>query len=154
MDKNTNSKRFDINILINGIPIIHIELKNESIDLKQAMKQIVNYKNNGAISDFLDFTKIFIYSNGTNTRYFVNNNNKNNNSSFTWSDKNNKNANELLEFSNFFLNKSFLIDFIFNYFVMDDEKLVIKIFRPYQYHACKEILNRIDGNEKQKSGYI
>lgn len=157
LDKNNNKNRFDINILINGIPIVHIELKKESIDLKQACSQIVNYKKKEAISNFLDFTKIFIYSNGTNTSYFVNNNtseNKNNNSAFIWANKNNENLNELLEFSDHFLKRDFLIDFISNYFVYDDEKEIVKIFRPYQYHACKEILNKINSDDEKKSGYI
>lgn len=155
IDNNGNKKRFDINILINGIPIIHIELKKESINVKQASKQIRTYKEIEAISDFLNFTKIFIVSNATNTYYFSNNKSIDSNYTFSWADKNNKNVNEILDFANAFLNKSFFIDFILNYFVYDESNQLVKVFRPYQYHACKNVIERVVSNSfDKKSGYI
>lgn len=153
-DKNGAKKRFDINILINGIPIIHIELKNESVDVKQASKQIRTYKEIGAISNFLNFTKIFIISNGTNTYYFSNNDKVDHNFVFTWSDEDNVSSNEILSFSKDFLKKEFLIDFISNYFTYDDNKKLVKVFRPYQYHACKKVIDIVNSERKEKSGYI
>lgn len=159
-NKNNENNRFDINLLINGIPIIHIELKREKGTLEDACKQIISYKEIEAISKFFNFTKLFIYSNGTSTRYFVNNPQnfeKYQNLSFEWADKNNEKINELLEFSKNFLNKEFLLDFIKNYFVIDKKKNDIKVFRSYQYHASNEIIKRIKNNQltnKQKSGYV
>lgn len=158
-NKNENN-RFDINLLINGIPIIHIELKRENVTLEDACKQIITYKEIDAITSFFNFTKLFIYSNGTSTRYFVNNPQnfeKSQNLSFEWADKNNEKINELLSFSTAFLNKEILLDFIKNYFVIDKEKNDIKVFRSYQYHASNEIIKRIKNKQltnKQKSGYV
>ena len=160
-NKNNENNRFDINLLINGIPIIHIELKREKGTLEDACKQIISYKEIEAISNFFNFTKLFIYSNGTSTRYFVNNpqnfEKKYQNLSFEWSDKNNEKINEVLKFSENFLNKEFLLDFIKNYFVIDKKKNDIKVFRSYQYHASNEIIKRIKNNQltnKEKSGYV
>ncbi len=159
-NKNNENNRFDINLLINGIPIIHIELKRENKNLEDACKQIISYKEIQAISDFFNYTKLFIYSNGTSTRYFVNNPHnfeKHQNLSFEWTDKKNEKINEILKFSTCFLKKEFLLDFIKNYFVIDKKKNDIKVFRSYQYHASNEIIKKIKNNQltnKQKSGYV
>ena len=161
---NGSSSRFDVILLINGIPIIHIELKNETVDaIDEAAKQINRYLDIEAISDFLRFTKLYVVSNGTKTRYFVNNNSIASdikNIPLLWTDiKNNPVDGDkgILKFADSFFNKEFLLDFINNYFVVDNEKKNIKVFRPYQYYAANEIIKRVTDNKlsnKQKSGYV
>ncbi len=111
------NRRFDINILINGIPIIHIELKREDKNIRESIKQIDRYKRNNAISNFLNFTKIYIATTGSDVLYFSNNKKINNKFAFRWADENNLNYSEILKFSNVFFDQSFLIDFITNFFV-------------------------------------
>ncbi len=163
-NNNENSKsRFDVIILINGIPIIHIELKRESVDISYAARQINKYINIEAISDFLRYTKLYVITNGTETKYFVNNNSLSgdmNNLPLSWKSIKNESLDGkhgILKFSNLFFEKSFLIDFINNYFVYDDSKKNIKVFRPYQYHASSLIIKRIKNKNltnKEKSGYV
>lgn len=155
-DDNQN-RRFDINILINGIPIIHIELKREDKNIRESIKQIDRYKRNGAISKFLNFTKIYIATTGSDTLYFSNNKEINSKFSFRWADEANKNYSEIIKLSNVFFKKDFIIDFITNFFVYDEKKEVVKICRPYQYHAIKKTIDRAisnNYNESERSGYV
>ena len=154
---NNEKRRFDINILINGIPIIHIELKREDKNIKESIKQIERYKNNGAISNFLNFTKIYIATRGKEILYFSNNKQINEKFVFNWADEKNNNYSEMIKFASTFLDKEFIIDFIINFFVYDDEKELVKVCRPYQYHAIKQTINRavsLEYTESERSGYV
>lgn len=162
-NKDNGLNRFDVLLLINGIPIIHIELKKESIELDDAVRQINKYIDIEAISDFLRFTKLYIISNGTKTRYFTNNNaihKTHDNLPLIWTDSKNKNIDGehgILKFAKQFLDKSFLLNFIDNYFVIDTKKQRINVFRPYQYYACNSIIENINNpnlSNKEKSGYV
>lgn len=159
-NKDNGDNRFDVIILINGIPIAHIELKREDINNYASLKQLERYKDIEAISNFLNFTKFYIHSNGEQTRYFANNNydkNKRIVKSFIWTDENNQPINKLTSFMDTLFNKTTIIDFIKNYFVINKSKQLIYVFRPYQYYACKKIINQINNSElnnKQKSGYV
>lgn len=161
--KDKDYRRFDVLLLINGIPIVHIELKKESNELDDAVRQINEYINIEAISDFLRFTKLYIISNGTETRYFTNNNaihKTHDNLPLIWTDFKNNNIDGeqgILKFAKQFLDKSFLLNFIDNYFVIDTKKQRINVFRPYQYYACNSIIERINNpnlSNKEKSGYV
>lgn len=161
-DNDQSFHRYDVHILINGIPMVHIELKYEGISPKNALKQIVRYKQDSGTAlrtTLLGFTQIFIISNGTFTYYFVNNDKleideKNNFIPvFQWADENNhKLTNLLLEFTPSFLEKCFLSRMIARFIVQIQVDKSLRILRPYQVHAVEKIIRQI--NESHSNGYI
>lgn len=162
----TDSKksRFDVNILINGIPTVHIELKRSDVSVDDALKQFVNYKKVNEVKGFLDMSKLFVSTNGFRTKYSANvestsriNIDKFCNQQFYWTDSDEKNTefHKMLKFAEHFFEKEFLIDLIKNGFVYG--KKDIKVLRPYQYHAVKKIsddLNNQSLSNREKSGYV
>ena len=154
------SNRFDVLLLVNGIPLIHIELKSEEKNFYDATRQISFYKEIGAISKFLNLVKLFVISNGTNTQYLANNNNVKALAgirAYTWTDANNEPLQEFLSFAQHFLDQAFLLNFVNNYFVASKTDKVVNIMRPYQYHAVNCALQQIHNphlTNAQKSGYV
>ena len=144
-EKNGLTSRYDVTILINGIPMIQIELKNKGLGLKKAIGQIERYKKE-AFTGLYSFLQLFVVSDKVNTKYFSNNISNNREFIFTWGDKENNKINKLEEFSKTFLKPCNITKFISNYMVIGLED--IKIFRPYQYYAAEEILS------KTKNGYV
>ena len=155
--------RYDVVILINGIPIVQIELKEYATNPKRAMEQIVKYKNdigNGYGNSLLCFIQLFIVSNGNNTFYFANNNNE----YFTfdaderflpvyrYADSNNVKITKLTQFTEQFLDKCILAELISRYMVLVETEKRILIMRPYQINAVKAILSCIEDN--RGNGYI
>lgn len=162
-NKEGKNNRFDVLILINGIPLIHIELKNENVNIRDATRQINYYKEIEAISKFLNLVKIFVISNGIRTYYLANNNNVgiNNNINelmiYKWTNQENEEIEKLLKFSDAFLEKNFLLDFINNYFIVKSDENNVTVMRPYQYHAVNEIIKKINNpnlTNQEKSGYV
>lgn len=156
-DIEDGNRRFDVNILINGIPMVHIELKKEDKNVDEAFKQIMRYKNINAIDKFLNFTRIYIASNGVTNKYFSNNNEVKPHFVFKWTDDKNNEYKDLLDFSDNFLSKNIILDFLNNYFSCDTSKEILKVCRPYQYHAIKKVVNQATNNnieQNKRSGYI
>lgn len=156
-DITDGNRRFDVNILINGIPMVHIELKKEDKNVDEAFKQIKRYKDINAIDKFLNFTRIYITSNGISTKYFSNNNELNYQFVFKWTDDKNNEYKDLLDFSDNFLSKNIILDFLNNYFSCDTSKEILKVCRPYQYHAIKKVVYQATTNnieQNKRSGYI
>ena len=155
--------RYDVMLLINGLPIVQIELKSYGISPKVAMEQIVRYKNdpgNGYTNTLLCFMQIFVVSNESHTFYFSNNANKhfnfNKEESFLpvyhWADKENKKVTHLHYFVEVFLGKYVLSQMISKYMVLVETETQILMMRPYQIYAVKAIVDCIEQN--RGNGYI
>ncbi len=163
MDTDNSNHRYDVIILINGIPVVQIELKTLDITPRKAMQQIVDYKNdpgNGYTNSLLCFMQLFIVSNKTNTYYFSNNRNQhfafNADEQFLpvyqFADENNKKITHLDDFSDKFLSKCTLGEMISKYMVLVESEQKLLVMRPYQIYAVKAIVNCIEQN--RGNGYI
>lgn len=156
-------QRYDVILLINGLPLVQIELKNIEISPRKAMQQIVNYKNepgNGYGNSLLCFMQLFIVSNFTNTYYFANNQNQHFKFNaeeqflpiYQLADDENRKIVHLTDFSNKFLAKCTLGELISKYMVLVESEQKILIMRPYQIYAVKAIVDCIEQN--RGNGYI
>ncbi len=155
--------RYDVILLVNGLPLVQIELKTLQISPRRAMEQIVNYKNdpgNGYGNTLLCFMQLFIVSNENDTLYFSNNRNRhfsfNADESFLpiyrHADKENNKITHLHEFADDFLEKCRLGQLISRYMVLVQSEQKILIMRPYQIYAVKAIVDSIEQN--RGNGYI
>ncbi|MCD6366299.1 MAG: type I restriction endonuclease subunit R [Bacteroidales bacterium] len=156
-------QRYDVIILINGLPIVQVELKKVDVSPRKAMQQIVDYKNdpgNGYTNTLLSFMQLFIVSNLTNTYYFANNKNQhfafNADEQFLpiyqLADKKNNKITHLTDFSEKFLSKCTLGEMISKYMVLVESEQKILVMRPYQIYAVKAIIDCIHQN--RGNGYI
>lgn len=143
--------RFDVTILINGLPLVQIELKRRGVELKQAYNQIQRYHKT-SFHGLFDYIQIFIISNGVNTRYFANNPNQGFKFTFNWTDKSNNPFNELSLFAADFLDKCTLGKMISKYVVMHEGDKSLMVLRPYQYYAVEEIIDKVQNTNS--NGYI
>lgn len=155
--------RYDVMILINGIPVVQVELKSLEITPKRAMEQIVAYKNdpgNGYTNSLLCFVQLFIVSNESSTFYFANNNREHFSFNaderflpvYRLAGKDNKNINHLHDFSEAFLRKCALGELISKFMVLVASERKVMIMRPYQIYAVKAIMDCIEQN--RGNGYI
>ena len=155
--------RYDVIILINGIPVVQVELKSLQITPKRAMEQIVDYKNdpgNGYTNSLLCFMQLFIVSNESNTYYFANNNKEHFAFDaderflpvYQFADKDNKKITHLHDFSEAVLRKCALGELISKYMVLVASEQKMMIMRPYQIYAVKAIMDCIEQN--RGNGYI
>jgi type I restriction enzyme R subunit len=158
-----SNQRYDVIILINGIPVVQIELKTLEISPRKAMQQIVDYKNdqgNGYANSLLCFMQLFIVSNRSNTYYFANNKNQhfgfNADEQFLpvyqFADEQNKKITHLDSFAEKFLPKCTLGEMISKYMVLVESEQKLLVMRPYQIYAVKAIVNCIHQN--RGNGYI
>lgn len=156
-------QRYDVMLLINGIPMVQVELKNIDISPRKAMQQIVEYKNepgNGFGNSLLCFLQLFIVSNRSNTYYFANNKNQhfafNADEQFLpiyqLADENNKKITHIDSFSDKFLTKCTLGEMISKYMVLVESEQRLLVMRPYQIYAVKAIIDSI--NDNRGNGYI
>lgn len=156
-------QRYDVILLINGLPVVQIELKNAGITARKAMEQIVDYKNepgNGYGNSLLCYMQLFIVSNKTNTYYFANNKNQhfafNADEQFLpiyqLADESNKKITHLETFTEKFLTKCTLGSMISKYMVLVESEQKLLIMRPYQIYAVKAIVECIQQN--RGNGYI
>ena len=143
--------RYDVTILINGLPLVQIELKKRGVELKQAYNQVQRYHKT-SFHGLFDYIQIFVISNGVNTRYFANNPNGGYKFTFNWTDKSNNAFNDLNMFANFFFDKCTLGKIISKYVVLHEGEKSLMVLRPYQYYAVEEIINRVENTNK--NGYI
>lgn len=143
--------RYDVTILVNGLPIVQIELKRRGIELKEAYNQVQRYHKT-SFKGLFDYVQLFVISNGVNTRYFANNPNGGYKFTFNWTDAENMPFNDLEKFANFFLDKCSLGKIISKYIVLHEGDKCLMVLRPYQYYAVERILDRIENSSK--NGYI
>lgn len=143
--------RYDVTILINGLPLVQIELKKRGLELKEAYNQVQRYHKT-SFEGLFDYVQLFVISNGVNTRYFANNPNGGYKFTFNWTDAENVPFNDLEKFANFFLDKCSLGKMISKYIVLHEGDKSLMALRPYQYYAVERILDRIENSVK--NGYI
>jgi type I restriction enzyme R subunit len=163
MNTENSNHRYDVILLINGLPLVQIELKTLEISPNRAMQQIVDYKNdagNGYTNSLMCFMQLFIVSNQSRTFYFSNNNNKhfafNADEQFlpvyTLAKEDNSKINNLYDFSDKFLAKCTLGEMISRYMVLVETEQKILVMRPYQIYAVKAIVDCIE--QDRGNGYI
>jgi type I restriction enzyme R subunit len=155
--------RYDVILLINGIPVVQIELKSLEVSPRKAMQQIVDYKSdpgNGYTNSLLCFMQMFIVSNRSNTYYFANNNSAHFSFNadeqflpiYQYASEDNKKITHLDDFSEKFLSKCTLSQMISKYMVLVASEQKLMVMRPYQIYAVKAIVNSIQ--EHKGNGYI
>ena len=156
--------RYDVTILVNGLPLVHIELKRRGVQLKEAFNQINRYQRDSfwAGCGLYEYVQIFVISNGTNTKYYSNttranhlkeqevggrNKSRKTSNSFEfssfWADSNNKVINDLLDFTKTFFSKHTLLNILTKYCVFTSERMLM-VMRPYQIAATERIIQRIN----------
>lgn len=143
--------RYDVTILINGLPLVQIELKRRGVELKQTYNQIQRYHKT-SFHGLFDYIQLFVISNGVNTRYFANNPNSGYKFTFSWTDAANHPFNELDKFAVFFLEKCTLGKIIGKYIVLHEGDKCLMVLRPYQFYAVEKILDRVQNSND--NGYI
>lgn len=155
----TYKNRYDVTILINGLPLAQIELKRRGLQLKEAFNQTNRYQrhsyntNDGdGRTPLFQYIQIFVISNGVNTKYYSNNAKQHFNQTFFWSDQNNKLITDLFAFTDVFLEPCHLSKMITRYVVLAEEKKILMVLRPYQYFAVETIIDRVKNTNK--NGYI
>ena len=162
--------RYDVSILVNGLPLVHIELKRRGVQLKEAFNQINRYQRDSfwAGCGLYEYVQIFVISNGTNTKYYSNttranhlkeqepggrNKSKKTSNSFEfssfWADSNNKVITDLLDFTKTFFSKHTLLNILTKYCVFTSEKMLM-VMRPYQIAATERIIQRINVADNYK----
>jgi type I restriction enzyme, R subunit len=163
MNTQNSNHRYDVILLINGIPVVQIELKTLQISPRRAMQQIVDYKadpGNGYTNSLLCFMQLYIVSNRSETYYFANNRNQhfafNADEQFLpvykWADINNRKIDNLYDFTEKFLPKCTLGEMISRYMVLVESEQKLMVMRPYQIYAVKAIVDCI--HENRGNGYI
>lgn len=143
--------RYDVTILINGLPLVQIELKRRGVELKQAYNQIQRYHKT-SFHGLFDYVQLFVISNGVNTRYFANNPNSGYKFTFNWTDADNVPFNELEKFATSFFDKCTLGKIIGKYIILHEGDKCLMVLRPYQFYAVEKILDRVKNSNN--NGYI
>lgn len=143
--------RYDVAILINGLPLVQIELKRRGVELKQAYNQIQRYHKT-SFHGLFDYIQLFVISNGVNTRYFANNPNSGYKFTFNWTDSANVPFNDLEKFATIFFDKCTLGKIIGKYIVLHEGDKCLMVLRPYQFYAVEKILDRVENSND--NGYI
>ena len=146
--------RYDVTLLVNGLPLVQLELKRAGIEIKEAFNQINRYQHQSFWSNhgLFQYVQLFVISNGVNTKYLANNKLQSSLQTFFWADQNNKNVTELTAFATAFLNPDHLGKFISHYIVMNETYKVMMVLRPYQYFATEAIIKQVATNND--NGYI
>ncbi len=144
--------RYDVTILINGLPLVQIELKRRGMELKEAFNQVVRYKKDSLHVGLFNYIQLFIISNGVNTKYFANNRYMSSKQIFFWTDRENTRYSKLDEFTEQFLEPCHLAKMITRYIVLHHSDRVLMVLRPYQFYAAEAIEKRVEGTAN--NGYI
>jgi len=144
--------RYDVTLLINGLPLVQIELKRRGVEMKEAFNQIQRYHKHSFTGTLFEYIQIFVISNGVNTKYFSNNPKQFFEQTFYWTDEQNNKITQLDEFASVFLEKCTVSKMIAEYIVLAESLSIPMILRPYQYYAVKAIEGRV--KESNKNGYI
>lgn len=157
--------RYDVTLLINGLPLVQIELKRRGLEMKEAFNQINRYQKHsfGAGKGLFHFVQLFIISNGVNTKYFSNfgTHKQEYLQTFHWTDENNIPLNNILNgFTDTFLEPCHISKMICKYIVLNEIDKRLMVLRPYQYYAVESIIKKVTENEilknynVEKNGYI
>lgn len=148
--------RYDVTLLINGLPLVQIELKRRGLELKEAFNQTNRYERHSywAGQGLFQFIQLFVISNGVNTKYYANNSIKARSfkQTFYWSTSDNKLITQLSSFTDVFLEPCHIAKMITKYIVLNESQRVLMVLRPYQFYAVEAIIERVQNTRKY--GYI
>jgi type I restriction enzyme R subunit len=147
--------RYDVTLLINGLPLVQIELKRRGLELKEAFNQINRYQRHsfGASSALFQYIQIFVISNGVNTKYYANNRFQSFKQTFYWTDKENKRLTNILNgFTSEFLEPCHISKMICKYIVLNETQKILMVLRPYQYYAVESLVDKV--MHSRSNGYI
>ncbi|QBZ82739.1 Type-1 restriction enzyme R protein [Hydrogenovibrio crunogenus] len=146
--------RYDVTILINGLPLVQVELKRRGLELKEAFNQTKRYDKHsyGSGAGLFQYIQLFVISNGVNTKYYANNKKQSFKQTFFWSDKDNNQITQLEQFAKTFLEKCHLSKMITKYIVLNHTFKILMALRPYQYYAVEAIIDKVKNSVH--NGYI
>lgn len=147
--------RYDVTLLVNGLPLVQIELKRRGLEMKEAFNQINRYQRHsfGAKSALFQYVQIFVISNGVNTKYYANNRHQSFKQTFFWADKENKRLTNILNgFTSEFLEPCHISKMICKYIVLNETHKILMVLRPYQYFAVESIIDKVKNSTH--NGYI
>lgn len=146
------TNRYDVTILINGLPLVQIELKRRGIDMKEAFNQIKRYKRHSYFGLY-KYIQLFIISNGVDTKYFANGDQElNYGFTFYWTDPDNNRITNLEQFCLFFLDRCHIGKMIARYMIINETEKMLMVMRPYQVYAVENIVSR--ALDTSNNGYI
>ena len=152
----THKNRYDVTILVNGLPLVQIELKRRGLELKEAFNQTNRYERHsyGAGHGLFQFIQLFVISNGVNTKYYANSpiQARSFKQTFYWTDKENNLITQLVDFTNVFLEPCHVSKMITKYIVLNESQKILMVLRPYQFYATEAIIERV--KTTTKFGYI
>ena len=134
--------RYDVTILVNGLPLIQVELKRRGIDIREAVNQVMRYKKH-SYNGLYHFIQLFIVSNGVDTKYFANSDRDLMYSlAFFWTDFNNIRITNLKDFSISFLARDHIIKMLTRYTILNDTDKILMVMRPYQVYAVEALIRQ------------
>lgn len=146
------TNRYDVTILINGLPLVQVELKRRGIDMKEAFNQIKRYKRHSYFGLY-KFIQLFVISNGVDTKYFANGDQElNYGFTFYWTDVNNERITNLEQFCLFFLDRCHIGKMIARYMIINETEKMLMVMRPYQVYAVENIVSR--ALDTSNNGYV
>jgi len=150
----TYKNRYDVTILINGLPLVQIELKRRGLELKEAFNQTNRYQRHSYTSSYglFSYIQLLVISNGVNTKYYANNRQQSFKQTFYWTHPDNTRLSQLSEFTTAFLDRCHVSKMICQYTVLAEAFKVLMVLRPYQYYAAEAIIDRVKNSTK--NGYI
>ena len=149
--------RYDVTILVNGLPLVQIELKRRGLEMKEAFNQIQRYQKHTFWSGhgLFHFVQLFVISNGVNTKYYANARKQSFKQTFYWAAKDNTTIRELTPFADAFLNREHIGTMIGKYIVLNQTDKILMVLRPYQYYATEAIVDRVKNPpDTDANGYI
>lgn len=152
-DFNGRTSRFDVTLLVNGLPLVQIELKKRGMEIAEAFNQTQRYTREAywAGQGLFSFIQLFIISNGANTRYYSNGT-KHIDFAFPWAEVDNKHINEITDFAAAFLNPQHLTAMLTQYMVIHESSKDLMVLRPYQIYAVQKIVAQVQ--QSKNNGYI
>lgn len=149
--------RYDVTILVNGLPLVQVELKRRGLEMKEAFNQIQRYQKHSFWSGhgLFHFVQLFVISNGVNTKYYANARRQSFKQTFYWAKEDNNTIRELKPFTDAFLSRKHLGTMIGKYIVLNETDKILMVLRPYQYYATEAIVERVKNPpETDANGYI
>ena len=147
--------RYDVTLLVNGLPLVQVELKRRGLEMKEAFNQINRYQRHsfGAKSALFQYVQIFVISNGVNTKYYANNRHQSFKQTFYWTNNENKRLTNILNgFTSEFLEPCHISKMICKYIVLNETHKILMVLRPYQYYAVESIIDKVKNSTH--NGYI
>ncbi len=154
----TFKNRYDVTILVNGLPLVQIELKRRGLEMKEAFNQIQRYQKHSFWSGqgLFHFVQLFVISNGVNTKYYANSRGRQSfKQTFYWAAEDNKTIRELPAFTTAFLNREHVGAMIGKYIVLNETDKILMVLRPYQYYAAERMVERVKNPPAENpNGYV